>query len=394
MSLQTTINPNGLPSEVQTAYAPVAGTTIPVTTTQIALLNVAPVTMTATPTITTTDITAGTRITILQAALGTLTLQDESVLAGSKLKLAASTRTLSQSQTIVLIWTGAYWSEVSYTASGSAGGSGIIPFNAGIDDPSAVVILPGTGVTGSTTISNTGDVSAAFTAFGNTQIAATPTQWGGGAIYFDGNGDYIVGANNSAFAPLTNDFTYEAWINMSAYGGPWFGDYGSAIFCTRSGAAGDGFLFMVTTTGRLVLYITSEVFRSATSLSLSVWNHVAMVRSSGTVTFYINGVSAGSVSLPASYTGIYMTVGAPTDQRAPDTVLKFNGYMNDFRYSSVARYTSNFAPGPAAAFPPAYNPALLPASPVVGQLALSSYSLYACTNATGPVWKRTPLNTP
>lgn len=404
MSLQTTINSAGLPSIVPTNYDPSAavGTSIPVTTGIINMTNAGAAVMLATPTIATSGIAAGTKVTLVGSGAGTTTLTDDGTLPGSALQLGASTRAIAQYQTIVLVYNGTYWIEESYSAAGGGGGSGIIPFNAGIDDPSAVVILPETGTPGSTTITNTGAAaSVTFAAFGTAQISAAQSKWGGGSAAFDGNTSYIAATPaSSSLAIGTGDFTYEAWIWLTArasantLGTP----MGSAIWDARDLGGGSGFLVATSNTGLngIIVWVSGQVIETNTTpISLSTWTHVAFVRSGTTLTVFINGVpQAATASSALNCLSTQLTLGSTSDFRGSAGVLKLNGYMNDFRFSNIARYSTNFAPGPTSAFTPAYNPALLPASPVAGQLAMSSYSLYACTNPVGPVWKRTLLNTP
>lgn len=276
---------------------------------------------------------------------------------------------------------------------GVAGGGGVVPFNAGIDDPSTILLAAGTGTAGSTTIANSGFYDNAITAYGNTEISAAESKWGGGSIVFDGNGDYLIVQNSSELKPRTGDFTYETWIYPVSYGTGGYSDYAGAIFDTRIPPAvpsANGMLLCFSTTGTMILNDGGEVFRSTSSLSLNAWHHVALVRASNVITLYFDGVVENSASLSTDMTSDYLTIAATSDGRSATAYLKFDGYMNDFRYSNVARYTSAFAP-PAAAFPAGYDPALLPASPVAGQLALSTTAIYACTNATGPVWKRIAL---
>lgn len=388
MSLQTQISASGLPSAVPASHTPVAGTTIPVTTAQVHLGNTGAVSMTASPAVQTSGISAGTRLTLLQTAAGGTTLTSG---GSSGLKLASASRTIAQYQTLALVFDGTYWCEESFSASGGGGGggSGIIPFDAGIDDLATVYLLPGTGTTGSTTITNNGYLNSLITVYGATQIAAAPSRWGGGSIALNGSTSYMTSLNqNSYLAAIgTGDFTYETWLYLSAYSG----GLGSVVADLRDPATGyAGLTIFVNSTGFINYWINnSSAATSTANIPLAGWHHMAVVRSAGVVTFYIDGVACGTVADGTSYISRYLSIGA---QHVVGPVNFVNGYMNDFRISSIAQYTANFAPGPAAAFSPGYNPALLPASPVAGQMALSSYNLYACTNATGPVWKRTALS--
>ena len=70
------------------------------------------------------------------------------------------------------------------------------------------------------------------------------------------------------------------------------------------------------------------------------WIHYAAVRSSGTVTLYIDGVAKASISDTTDYPNNGIGVG-----RATDGGYGWAGYIQDFRvYKGVAKYTSNFIP--------------------------------------------------
>ena len=127
MSLQTNINSAGLPSAAPTPHAPVAGTPIPVTTQFVSLTPASAVLMTATPTVETFGVLAGTRVALVGGSAFATTLQNDATLPGSGLKLAAATRVLSQYQVLVLAYDGTYWCEESYSSAGSGAGANATP---------------------------------------------------------------------------------------------------------------------------------------------------------------------------------------------------------------------------------------------------------------------------
>jgi hypothetical protein len=83
-------------------------------------------------------------------------------------------------------------------------------------------------------------------------------------------------------------------------------------------------------------------------LSTGQWYHCALVRSSGTVTAYLNGTSFGSATL----TGTISTNGQPIGIGGDIANIGeiFNGYIDEVRISNIALYTANFTP-PTAPFP-------------------------------------------
>lgn len=268
-------------------------------------------------------------------------------------------------------------------------GVGIIYFNESIDDTDAVLLLSGTGSAGSTTINNTGWANSSITAQGSTEIVSSPSKWGSGSIHFDGTvGTRAVATASSVRAVGYNDFTYEAWVYLTSYGNDPYNVMNGTIFDCRDVNGGYGFLFTVSTTGGLVAWTSTPVLISSVTIPLATWTHVALVRSALTLHIYQNGVLTAYVGDSTPVNSQSLALGMQSNAYSN---LRFNGYMNDFRFSNTARYLANFAT-PAAAFTPSFNQAALPAAPVAGQLALSLNNMYTCVNTVGPVWKRTPLS--
>ena len=84
---------------------------------------------------------------------------------------------------------------------------------------------------------------------------------------------------------------------------------------------------------------------SATTIT-NTWNHLAVVRNSGTLEFFVNGVSQGTVSNSTNMNSSQpIAIGSgryTTSNSTPTHAVK--GYIQDFRVSSIARYTSTFTP--------------------------------------------------
>lgn len=94
---------------------------------------------------------------------------------------------------------------------------------------------------------------------------------------------------------------------------------------------------------QIALYYTSDF--SGTEIStqkLNAWIHRAFVRKSNVLYAYENGVLqwTKSITLPTPYTqGYQMCVGGRSE-----TPQDFLGYMEEFRVSNIARWTSDFTP--------------------------------------------------
>lgn len=239
------------------------------------------------------------------------------------------------------------------TADGLGGWTSSAASSGNIGDPSVVLLMAATGTPGSTTFPDTGAYQVTLTAFGSTAIAPTPTKFGGGSGYFDGNGDYITAPTNNIYALGTSNFTVEGWVYPLTYGSGGIANYGCGVLDFKSyGGDPNGMLIVLLTTGEIFIDDGTALIQSTTTVPLNTWTFFAIVRNSNVLTIYINGVASGTVAFSKNLTSNNMTIGTSYDGRPLNTYLKYDGYMNDIRISTVARYTGNFTP-PVAPFPSA-----------------------------------------
>jgi hypothetical protein len=75
----------------------------------------------------------------------------------------------------------------------------------------------------------------------------------------------------------------------------------------------------------------SAVLTSSQSVVGFAWYHLALVRSSGTLTMYLNGTSVGSVSFTSNLTGGELSSGPSIGAWSPVDLSYFPGYISNFR---------------------------------------------------------------
>ncbi len=94
--------------------------------------------------------------------------------------------------------------------------------------------------------------------------------------------------------------------------------------------------------GNIFIYSNSSfVVTSSNAMSLNTWNHVAVVRNSGVVYIYINGVvSTNSWNTTTAFTNAQCVIGT---NPGPGTEY-YVGYIDDLRITKYARYTAAFTP--------------------------------------------------
>ena len=195
----------------------------------------------------------------------------------------------------------------------------------------------------------------AFSPFLPTAAYSTTTV--GGSGYFDGTGDYLSFANNTAFDFSTGNFTVEAWIYRVGTG-TGANVYESVIGGNISGTAYWN-LYINSSNNTVVWFGNDGVLRSTTStISNNTWNHIAVSRSGSTLQIFINGVSGYSATVTTSYS--LGTSGGNIGNDIPGTGNKvFYGYISSLRVlKGTAQYTSNFTP-PTAPLTAITNTSLL-----------------------------------
>jgi hypothetical protein len=187
---------------------------------------------------------------------------------------------------------------------------------------------------------------------GDAKISTAVRKYGTSSLYFDGTGDYLTFPPNPQYAFGTGDFTIECWVNSadvsasqrgflqtSATAGGFQTTYTSGItFLFGAGASGGS---AVSLSGAVVANIAGTYVGSSTAvITANTWTHLALVRSNGTATMYVNGVSVGSATATGNCTGTNLVVGGYYS-----TGYVYGGYLDDLRITrGYARYTANFTP--------------------------------------------------
>ena len=186
------------------------------------------------------------------------------------------------------------------------------------------------------TITATGSPTVvAFSPFNPTASWSAATY--GGSGYFDGSGDYLSAASNTALN-LTGDYTVECWFYANSF------PTQPALFGIGSDAAG---LVLTIVSSKVYAYFVGvgNVFGSGgTTLITNSWNHIAIVRSGTTNTCYINGSQSGTTY--SSSSTISSTGGVGIGRTVTGSSFNdWNGYVADFRIvKGTAVYTGAFTP--------------------------------------------------
>jgi hypothetical protein len=182
-----------------------------------------------------------------------------------------------------------------------------------------------------------------------TQGAFTPYQPSGyWSNYFNGTTQYVsVGGTTS----LSANFTIEFWFfPSSSANNNFFGiddtQNPNSLACTYN--AGGPSINVFADAGTPI--------SSGAPVVLNSWNHVALVRSSSTVTVYVNGVQKATGSVPNSISGS-LQIGRWLDSGSYTNGI--TGYMSNFRVSNTNIYSGSTFTVPTSPLTSSANTLLL-----------------------------------
>ena len=194
------------------------------------------------------------------------------------------------------------------------------------------------------TLTRTGGITVTrYSPFSPSSPGYSTTTYGG-SVFFPqggsrGSSSYTpLGLPNNSVFNLSGDFTFEFWV----YSVPSTTAGGNNACYLGSDQASVNHQFGANATfTRLFLYHPTTGLQQSSAFAsiLNTWSYVAYVRSGSTVTFYLDGVSVGTVSSSQTYQFANGCVGALGGYGgyAP-------GYMSDVKLTKSALYSGTFTP--------------------------------------------------
>ena len=175
-----------------------------------------------------------------------------------------------------------------------------------------------------------------FTAEADAQLSTAQAKFGPSSLLLDGTGDFV---QSTATDVVQNDFTIEFFAYAS--------NFAQDAYLWDNQSSNQGFAFSITSAGQLRLIQDGTILQQTgtPSLNNNQWNHFALVQNSTLLTLYINGTPKLQYSTGGdSYPGQSYKIGTNEGE-----TQFFNGYIDEFRSSDIARYTGLFTP-PTSAF--------------------------------------------
>jgi hypothetical protein len=199
-------------------------------------------------------------------------------------------------------------------------------------------------------ITRNGDVSVqAFSPFNPTAAWSAATY--GGSGYFDGSGDYLSVASNSAFDIGSSDFTIECWFNANSFASA-FG-----LISRYDGTPAGWVLRVISATTIRFVRGADVVLDSTTTMATGSWNHVAVVRSGSTLSVYHNGTRINQITGISNFADATSALQIGRTNTITDDI---NGYISSARVvKGTAVYSGTTYTVPTAPLTAITNTSLL-----------------------------------
>lgn len=207
------------------------------------------------------------------------------------------------------------------------------------------LLLHFNGTDGSQAFEDSSDSNHTMGYVGTAQLDIDWKKFGPTSLLLPNGTNYITSADHADWDIGADNWTFEMWARWRVT------PTGIRVgMFSRYKDADNGFRWFINNTGAMFIYcivggITKMQYEMSWVPTLETTYHLAIVRSGTSIYFFVNGVSqtltetiaVGTNNLNIADEGI--TIG---HEGFSDATL--DGHIDEFRFSSVARWTSNFTP--------------------------------------------------
>ena len=185
-------------------------------------------------------------------------------------------------------------------------------------------------------------ITHTITPTGNARVSTTQVKFGTGSYTSNNLAGFVKVTPFSDFAFGTKDFTIEFWYYPTSI-------TTSVTVLGFRPLSTEGtyptILASFGTTGTIALYSSgaTRLVSATNALIINQWNSVALVRSSASTKIYINGNQSGGTYVDTTnYLAGGCLIGANDFQQTGS--FPVTGYLDEIRFSNIARYTANYTP--------------------------------------------------
>ena len=185
----------------------------------------------------------------------------------------------------------------------------------------------------------------------------------GGAVYFDGTGDYLTVPDGAYKTYGSGNFTIEMWFYTdAAFPNNWLLADANNGGTTSTMSVGI-FLESPNVKAQVITSAGTRALNGTTSVYQNTWNHIAVTRNGTALTLWINGVASHVLTIGGSETVNDSSNILNVGRCCVDYPYAFKGYISDLRMvKGTAVYTTAFTP---------------PTAPLT---AITNTQLLTCTN--------------
>jgi len=149
---------------------------------------------------------------------------------------------------------------------------------------------------------------------------------------FDGSGDTIYCGDHADFDVSTGNFTIDFWV--------YFSTLSATVYLCRWYSGGVGIYWVVYDNGLIDFWGgdpsgSINPIGNVGAVSTGAWTHIAMVRNGSSGKMWVDGVEDAEDA----------SAGGDLGEASGNFTIgnSLNGYMDEFRFSDVARWTSDFS---------------------------------------------------
>lgn len=221
------------------------------------------------------------------------------------------------------------------------GGKEIVSYNRNIsggNDANALLLLHMDGANGSTTFTDSSASARAMTRVGSPTISTAQSKFGGASM-IGTTANYITALDSNDWT-FSGNFTVDFWGRITANAA------GIGLFGHGTSGPANGYGAQITSTGALRFAVynagTSLVdFSSAAGeFTTATWYHIAVQRSGNVFTLWKNGTQIATTTATVTIPNAAATF--RVGQALVFSTTAFDGYIDEFRVSNVARYSGTF----------------------------------------------------
>lgn len=204
------------------------------------------------------------------------------------------------------------------------------------NDANTMTLLHCDGTDGSTSVPDTavGGTGHTWTCQNDAQLDTAQKKFGSASLYLDGT-DYINTPDSSDYDFGTGAFTIDFWVRFEA------DPAGKKFYSVGLYTEGPAVLLSATDEFRFYIDESSGYDKFQWSPNTNEWYHIACVRDASQNTYVfiggvekVSGTDSANINISAN-----TTIG-----RWTGIADYIQGWVDEFRISNVARWTSNFTP--------------------------------------------------